>query len=347
MKFASGRRSRYVWRLRPRRWSARCWSAECCRICCGRAQTRRHTMPRIDVTSRASRKRIRWPKRPWWCGEWTQRQRSGCPGWTRSLSTASKPTRDRLAVGFAWDRDTWAGWRRVYVCWYRTANSARSSLGGSEQRSRPAKSQCLWRFARPSKVELPSFISPRKMQRGRIRLELYKSSLRFNFQWNRTSASLFYAFDSRPQVLDTGSGLGRDGQDLVELQALLQSGQVAGAFVAAEAVNLGSHHGEIAPGMPQPVDELAVALLRRNVGVHEANTKPEGFTFGEIRFYEGGPACRDRLGDLRVAVAGQIGKGQFWPLARIEQGEKVDSACAAGGGGDFGGLFARQCVEQA
>src|ERR1017187_4031885 len=54
-------------------------------------------------------------------------------------------------------------------------------------------------------------------------------------------------FNSGPQFLDSVARFGGDRKHLVQLQALLQGEQVAGALVAAQPVDLGGRHGKLAP----------------------------------------------------------------------------------------------------
>src|ERR1035437_1021656 len=68
-------------------------------------------------------------------------------------------------------------------------------------------------------------------------------------------------FNPRPEFLHSVAGLGGNRKKLIQLQILLQRQQVARALVAAEAVNLGGHHGKLAPRGPQPFDQLQIALL--------------------------------------------------------------------------------------
>ena len=128
--------------------------------------------------------------------------------------------------------------------------------------------------------------------------------------------------DPRPEFLHSVAGLGGDGQHLVQLQALLQRQQVARALVAAEPVDLGGRHGKLAPGGAQPVDQLPVALLRGHIRVHQADAQLERRADRQVRLDEGRPARRNGLGNLGVAVAGQVGKDQLPPLALVQQAQR-------------------------
>lgn len=69
------------------------------------------------------------------------------------------------------------------------------------------------------------------------------------------------AFDAGPEVLHAVVGFGGDGQDFFEAQSFFQGQQISGALVAAETVDLGGDHGEVAACGAEPVNELAVAFL--------------------------------------------------------------------------------------
>lgn len=97
----------------------------------------------------------------------------------------------------------------------------------------------------------------------------------------------------RPELIDAVAGLGRDGQDIVEFQCFFQGEHVARAFVAAEAVDLGGDDGKVAACGAEPVDELAIAGLRRNVGVDEADAEAECRAVVEIGLDEGRPSGGD------------------------------------------------------
>lgn len=142
-------------------------------------------------------------------------------------------------------------------------------------------------------------------------------------------------------------GFGGDGEDFVDLEAFLECAQIAGALVAAEAIDLGGDDGEGASGGAEPVDELAVAGLGWDVGVDEADAEVECGARGEIGLNEGGPAGGDGFGDFGVAVAGEVGECQARALSLIQEQEKIDGAGAAWCGRDLGGLLAGERVQQA
>ena len=166
-------------------------------------------------------------------------------------------------------------------------------------------------------------------------------------QWQVWIEALLGGFYAGPEVFHAVVGFGGDGEDLFEAEALLQCDEVAGALVAAEAVDFGSDYGEVAAGGTEPVDELAVAFLRGDVGVDQTDAELEGGADGEIGLNEGGPAGGDGFRNFGVAVAGQVSLDEPGTLAGVEEREEVDGSGAAGGGGDFGGFGADEGVEEA
>jgi hypothetical protein len=65
----------------------------------------------------------------------------------------------------------------------------------------------------------------------------FKSALRFGG-----------SFDTSPQILDTDTGFGRYGKQLVDFKPFFQSQQIARTLVAAETVDFGCDYGEVTPG---------------------------------------------------------------------------------------------------
>ena len=57
----------------------------------------------------------------------------------------------------------------------------------------------------------------------------------------------------------------------------------------------------------QPLDQLAIALLRWHIGVHQTHTQLQRLAIRQVRFDEFRPFRADGAGDFRVAVAGKIG----------------------------------------
>lgn len=130
-------------------------------------------------------------------------------------------------------------------------------------------------------------------------------------------------FDPAPEHVDTRTSLRRDRQNLVEFQTFFQREQVARAFVAAEAIDLGGDNSKSAASVAEPVDELFIARLRGDVRVDEADAEAECFAILEVRLDEGRPLRGDGLGNLRIAVTGQVGEDSSRALALIQQGKKL------------------------
>ena len=135
----------------------------------------------------------------------------------------------------------------------------------------------------------------------------------------------------------------------MDAQAAFKERQLLGALVAALFVDFGADDDEIAADVAEIFDELQVAFLGGNVGVDEADAEFELFAIGEIGIDEVGPAGGNGFGDFGVAVAWEVGEDDFIAagLAFFGESEEIDGAGAAGGGGDFGGFFTDEGVEQA
>jgi hypothetical protein len=105
---------------------------------------------------------------------------------------------------------------------------------------------------------------------------------------------------------------------------LLQGGDGFGELVPAEAVGLGADD-EVRPvqGLKR-VDEKGVALLRRNIGVHQADAKGQLLALINVGLDELGPLGRDGPGDLGVTIAGKVGEDQRWPGVEFRLGAVVE-----------------------
>ena len=90
-------------------------------------------------------------------------------------------------------------------------------------------------------------------------------------------------FDSVPEFLDACAGFGGDGKDFIQFKGVSDGQEVSGARVAAEPICLGCDHQKRAAGMAEPVEELSVVWLRRDVGVYETNAEFESLALGKIR----------------------------------------------------------------
>src|ERR1700722_14490416 len=120
-------------------------------------------------------------------------------------------------------------------------------------------------------------------------------------------------FDSSPKLIKSISCLRRHEKKIVDAQIALQRSEFSRPFVATLLIYLGSNYGKIAVLVTQPIDELLIALLRRNVRIHQAYTQLKWFPQSEIRIDERRPFRRDRLRNLSVSIPGQVGKNQLLP----------------------------------
>src|ERR1700743_16218 len=102
-------------------------------------------------------------------------------------------------------------------------------------------------------------------------------------------------FNPGPECTDSCACFGRDGENFFDAKSLFERCQIARSLVAAEAVDFGCDDYEVAAHVTQPVDELTVAVLRRNIGIDETDAETEGFPFREIGLDEFWPFRRDRL----------------------------------------------------
>ena len=157
--------------------------------------------------------------------------------------------------------------------------------------------------------------------------------------------------DFGPEGFDAAYGFGGDGEDAVDAVGEFEGGEGFGELVAAEAVGFGADDEVGTVHGAEGVDEEGVAFLWGDVGVDEADAEGELLALGEIGLDEFGPFGGDGPGDFGVAVAGQVGederrtRGEFGFGAFME-GEEVDGAGAAGGGGDLRFLGAEQGVDE-
>src|ERR1017187_1167486 len=268
-------------------------------------------------------------------GKWMPLQPSGSPRWMPSPTIASihfPGDQGPRTAGFACLPVTWAGWPpRAACCAAKPARRGPSSTS----------SRCMWPAGR-LKWEW-KFVC-------RVRVSLKRTGFRPRRRPMRPKISALHipsGFNSDPQLRYAIAGFGRNRKQLLQLQSLLQRQQVACAFVAAKPVNLCGHHRKIAFSRAEPVKKLPVAVLGRNVRVHQADTQLERGADGQVGLDELRPPRRHRLRYLGVAIAWQVGKHQFAPPAWVQKSKEVDGPCAPRCRRDFGRFFPGELVQQA
>ena len=134
-----------------------------------------------------------------------------------------------------------------------------------------------------------------------------------------------------PQLFLTGSGFRRESDDggagIFQAERTHRLGQV----VARHTVGLGGDNDVGSSSGLQEFKQLAVGFLRWDAGIDEGEAKRQTAAMLEIRIDEAGPLLRNLARDLRVSVAGQIGKQEFGlGLAGAPDLKKIDTARAAG-----------------
>ncbi len=159
------------------------------------------------------------------------------------------------------------------------------------------------------------------------------------------------AQDFGPEGFYAGGGFGGDGEDAVDVVGGFEGGYGFGELVAAKAVGFGADDEVGAVHGLEGVDELGVAVLGRDVGVDEADAEGKLLAFAEVGLDEAGPVGGDGFGDLSVAVAGEVrenegGADVEFGFCAFVEGEEVDGAGAAWGGGDFSFFGAEERVDK-
>jgi len=154
--------------------------------------------------------------------------------------------------------------------------------------------------------------------------------------------------DLCPQLIASGAGFGRIGEQAGRGIFLGQGSQCGVQSIVGEPVALGGHQQEFAIRGGEEVQQLAVTLLRGNVGVDQNDAQAQRGALVEIRLDEFGPLLGNLARNLGVAVAGKIGENQlgarFSGPANLEE---VDAAGAAGSGTGARHLVSDQRIDDA
>src|ERR1017187_2128894 len=134
-----------------------------------------------------------------------------------------------------------------------------------------------------------------------------------------------------PKVFLADAGFGGKSHHRHARVLLAEAAHRPRQVIARHAVTLGRDDGmRTAPGS-QKFQQLAVTLLRGNVGIDERKTEGESGTLLQVRIDEAGPVLGDFARDFRVAITGQVGEQKLGlGLASAADFIKVDGAGAAG-----------------
>src|SRR5579864_5137661 len=85
-----------------------------------------------------------------------------------------------------------------------------------------------------------------------------------------------------PQFVASGAGLGREREQGRCWMLCGQAPQGVVQLIVGKAVALGGYEQEFAAGGTKEVQELAVALLRRNIRIHQNHAQSQGGTLVEV-----------------------------------------------------------------
>src|SRR6266567_452007 len=154
--------------------------------------------------------------------------------------------------------------------------------------------------------------------------------------------------DLFPQFVASGAGLGGVGKRASGGILLSESAQSIVKLIVGEPVALGGDEQEVAVGGAEEVQQLAVTLLGRDVGVDQNDAEAQRGAFVEVGFDELRPFLGNLAGNLGVAVAGEVGKNQLGlRLSRPAYFEEVNAAGAAWSGTGARHFVADQGVNHA
>ena len=136
--------------------------------------------------------------------------------------------------------------------------------------------------------------------------------------------------DLLPEFVASGAGLGGEGKQAGHGIFLRQGAESAAQLIVREAVAFGGDEQEFAVGGGEEVQQLAVALLRRDVGIDQDDAQAQRGALVEIGLDEFGPFLGNLARNLGVAVAGEVGENQLRArLSGPADLEEVDGAGAA------------------
>jgi len=154
-----------------------------------------------------------------------------------------------------------------------------------------------------------------------------------------------------PESWYPGSGLRRDGKDLLDAMLALQGSEALTQHVIRQPVRLRPNDDKRPLRLLEIEDQLSVTRLRGDIGIHQADAQGQSFSLAEVRLDEQRPLCRDGLRDLRISIAWKVREDQrrnllLSPTRSLMQGKEVDRPRPPGGGGHPRLLGAEEGVDQ-
>ena len=128
--------------------------------------------------------------------------------------------------------------------------------------------------------------------------------------------------DLLPEFIASRTGFGGEGKEAGGGILLGQRAEGAVQLIVRKAVTFGGDEQEFALGGGKEVQELAVALLGRDIGVDQNDAQAQGGTLVQVRLDEFRPFLRNLARNLGVAVPGRsakISSGRGFPGQRISK----------------------------
>lgn len=152
--------------------------------------------------------------------------------------------------------------------------------------------------------------------------------------------------DFFPNLIAASSCFRGEGNYLRCRIRLRETGKCVAQLIVGEAIAFSSDDKKIAARGIKEIQELAIAILRRNIDVDQRHAQSQCGALMEIRLDKLRPLLRDFAREFGVAVAREVGKDEFrLRLARPAHFKKIDAAGAPGSGAGAGYFGANQRVN--